>query len=209
MKKFPQSTLFLFTLIWKLHTFPLPIVLLLLSAFKRSSLHAFSCKQEAKSLCAYWEEVTSLPCRKYNYSIIRSSRCLIGLVCPDSSFFLSNRRVSSDTSMKPTDVPNITKSCKVIRGNSLCQKKSFLCPVESLGAGKRALGIRIPKTWGSSVPLRVCSPGVTRRPQVHCGCSMEERFVFKPFDQSLNSAKKGRVATMIKIKRHKGAVVPY
>lgn len=64
-----------------------PIVLLL-SALKNSSLHAFSCKQEAKSSCAYWEEVTSLPCRKYNYSIIRSSRCLIGLVCPVLPFFL-------------------------------------------------------------------------------------------------------------------------
>lgn len=29
---------------------------------------------------------------------------------------------------------------------------------------------------------------------MHCGCSMEERFVFKLYDPSLNSAKKGRGA---------------
>lgn len=85
-KKFLPPFLTSHTLILKLHTVFLfflnsPIVLVL-SASKNPSLHAFSSKQEAKSSCAYWEEVTSLPCRKYIYSIIRSSRCLIGLVCP-------------------------------------------------------------------------------------------------------------------------------
>lgn len=84
--------------------------------------------------------------------------------------------------------------------------RRFFCPVGKPGSRKGGLGTRakVPKLQGrpgplrcsSSVPLRVsmCSPGITRRPQVHCGCSMEERFVFKLYDPSLNSAKKGRGA---------------
>lgn len=63
-------------------------------------------------------------------------------------------------------------------------------------------GVSRPFRRCSIVPLwvSICSPGIARRPQVHCGCSMEELFVFKLYDPSLNSAKKGRSAMTIKIK---------
>lgn len=49
-KKNPPTVLFFHTLILKLQVFP---PLFFFECLKNSSLHAFSCKQEAKSSCAY------------------------------------------------------------------------------------------------------------------------------------------------------------
>lgn len=51
-EKNPPDLLFYHTLIFKT-AYIFPPIVLLLSAIKNSSLHDFSCKQEAKSLCAY------------------------------------------------------------------------------------------------------------------------------------------------------------
>lgn len=121
---------------------------------KNSSLHAFSCKQEAKSSCAYWEEVTSLPCRKYNYSIIRSSRCSIGLVCPVSSFF-SKIRVSLDKN----ETYRCTKEHKVIVITKWKQSLSVEHFLSSGKPGRRkgALGIaNSPKLKEDAALVSLC-----------------------------------------------------
>lgn len=120
---------------------------------KTNFLRALSCKQEAERSCAYWEEVTSLPCRKYNYSIVRSSRCLIGLV--QSSLAISSKTVSVDK-RSPTDVPNDTK---LIR-----KRKQSLSEYCFLSGGVRRPKLDPPFRCSWTVLLRggICSPDIEK-----------------------------------------------
>lgn len=201
-----------FTLILKRHQFLFPHCSSFECFKKNSSLHAFSCKQEAKSLCAYWEKWHLCPAGStITVSSDHPDAWLVWSV--QSCLFLYNRRVFSRQAWS-LQTYQITQSQSSLNGNSLCK---IFCPSVAAGTSARNTGpvLKITEDWGSTGPsdaalsslcwVSICSPGIARRPQVHCGCSMEERFVFKLYDPSLNSAKKGRSAMMIKkIKRHEG-----
>lgn len=157
--------------------------------------------------------MTSLPCRKYNYSIVvGSSGCCFGLsgLCGRARL-LQTYQTTQRRSNRSHE--SVFVRCSVLLWQ---QEGSYEQGLNSQKQTNKQKKRRALKSTGR-LDAALMSPcesapvvgGLGRRPQMHCGCfPWKSVFVFKLYDSSLNSAKKPSDAKMLKIKETRGSAAP-